>query len=469
MDDFLFDFNVKACKVVVEDTHYLEIFNYTDKSFNSCEDHPLASDEFEDFLDRRGVFEPPKLKNGVQMVDGIRLVIQRDAKQIDIFSPNVLSLPHAQYRSMVRKMHLPFQAIEDSSAIGTGFWCEYDGDEDDRHLHIIFRKSHVRQKGETHDWEIILSYSFNTAITTGFVKGTKYSHVNEAIRHLAKASYRGVVGHPMLLPIIILSHDLAVKIDIPQRDARVLLRRLENSISLHREIEEEEELYADLEHESYNLSLSQGLNECRSQVLWDRPQAYQEIVKEMQTAMEKFKAFAPPKDSNETKALHESIGFRLEFFRAKLSSQEHYMRTTLERLAIQRQSLDNTIASKTTRLNLEITIQQGKFARRVERDGAIIRTLPLLGAIFIPGIFLSSVLSITFFNFKVAENRLVSQELWIYFVITIPLTLTIVRIWWVIDRRRQKIYAIDLEQGIQEMKKRHSEYKLPPPASARLA
>ncbi|KAI0408742.1 hypothetical protein F4802DRAFT_548902 [Xylaria palmicola] len=448
MDDYLFDHHVRSSKVVPERTHYLEMFNYSDKSFNTCEDHPLTPDEFENFLGRRGAFAPQKLKDGVQLLDGIRLVVQRNAEHSDTFSPNFISLPHEQYRSMVRKMRLPFRAIEGVSLVGPVFWCEYDQDEDDPHLQLIFRKSDVRKRGKTRGWEIMLSYSFNTGITTGFVKGTESSDINDSLRHLI--SCHSEIGHPLLLPIIILSHDLSAKVDIRQRDARDWLRRLENAITMRKDIDEKEE-YTDFDLHGIN----RDLVECHSQVLWKRPQAYQEIVKEMKAAMDKFiGGLRPERDNKKMKALHNSMKSRLEFYRVKLTGQEHYIHTTLERLHIQRQALYNIIAQKESKLSLEMAAQQRRLAHASKRDGTAMKTLSLLGAIFLPGTFLSSVFSMTFFNFKVSDNSEVSQELWIYFVITIPLTLAIVGTWWVLDRRREKVYAaedIDIEQGIERM------------------
>ncbi|KAI0455611.1 hypothetical protein F5B21DRAFT_185686 [Xylaria acuta] len=447
MDDYQFDFDVRACRVVPEKTYYLEIFNYSDPSFNTVEDHRLTSDEFENFLERRGAFAPPTLRTGVQLLDGIRLVVQKNAEHNDTFSPNFISLTHEQYKSMVRKLHLPFRAIEGGSLVGPAFWCEYDQDEDDRHLQIIFRKSDVRKKGKTRGWEIMLSYSFNTAITTGFVKGTASSDINEAITHLT--SCRSEVGHPMLLPIIILSHDLAAT-DTRQREARDWLRRLENAITMRKEIEEKEE-YTDFDVDGIN----RDLVECHSQVLWKRPQAYQEIIKEMKSAMYKFKdCVHEEKNTKKMKALQSSMGSRLEFYRVKLTGQEHYIHTTLERLHIQRQALYNIMTQKESKLNLEMAAQQRRLAHASKRDSTAMKTLSLLGAIFLPGTFLSSVFSMTFFNFKVADNSEVSQELWIYFVITIPLTLAIVGAWWALDLRREKRYATeddDIEKGIEHM------------------
>lgn len=198
---------------------------------------------------------------------------------------------------------------------------------------IIFRKSDVRKKGKTRGWEIMLSHSFNTAITTGFVKGTESSDISEAISHLV--SCRNEVCHPMLLPIIVLSHDLSPKVDIRQRDARDWLRRLENAITMRQEIDEKEE-YTNFDVDWIN----RDLVECHSQVLWKRPQAYQEIIKEMKLGMEKFKSrVLITKNTKALKALHSSMGSRLEFYRMKLTGQEHYIHTTLERLHIQRQAV----------------------------------------------------------------------------------------------------------------------------------
>ena len=57
------------------------------------------------------------------------------------------------------------------------------------------------------------------------------------------------VGHPLLPPVIILSHDLSSKSDIRQRDARDWLRRLENAITLRDEIEANFKIEGDLRRE----------------------------------------------------------------------------------------------------------------------------------------------------------------------------------------------------------------------------
>ncbi|KAI1074703.1 hypothetical protein F5B20DRAFT_573946 [Whalleya microplaca] len=455
MDDYLFRHNVEQCATVEEKTSYLQILNYSDPSLNICEEYSISmADDFDNFLHSRGTFAPPKLKDGVKLLDGMRLIVQKDASHKDTFAPHFLSLPYKDYESMVRTFHLPFRAIEGHSLVGPFFWCNYDHDEDDRYLQIIFRKSDVLKKGKTRGWEIVLSYSYKTNITTGFVKGTPSSDISKSLKHLFAC--RTQVGHPLLLPIIILSHDLSSQNDIKQREARHWLRRLENAITMRNEIEATES-YVDFDVDGIN----RDLVECHSRVLWKRPQAYQEIVKEMKLAMQKFAEYVPEeKATKAVKALHNSMLGRLDFYRVKLTGMEHYIHTTLERLHIQRQALYNIMAQKESKLNLEMAAQQRRLAHASKRDGTAMKTLSLLGAMFLPGTFMASVFSMTFFDFKVGSDSddssggsgaQVSGMLWIYFVVTVPLTLIIVLFWWFLDRRRERRYSredAEIEQGI---------------------
>ncbi|KAL1835536.1 hypothetical protein VTK73DRAFT_5547 [Phialemonium thermophilum] len=84
MDDYMFRKHVQNCKNVVEATSYLEIFNYSDPSYNSIEQHPLTPDEFENFLHRRGAFAPRDVPEGVEIRSGIRLMFVRTLFRVNL-------------------------------------------------------------------------------------------------------------------------------------------------------------------------------------------------------------------------------------------------------------------------------------------------------------------------------------------------------------------------------------------------
>lgn len=472
MDDYFFKNHVKACRNVSEDTSYLEIFNYSDPSYNTVEQHPLTMDEFDNFLKRKGAFSPPKLKEGVKLLNGVRIVLQLKVKHPETFAPHVISFTGPEYENMVRSLHLPYRAIEGSAVVGPFFWCSYDSDDDeDPYQQIIMRKSDVRKKGKTRGWELMLSHHFRTGVTTGYVKGTDSSDMTESIQHLKECATH--VAHPFLLPVIILSHDLSPKTDSKQRDARDWLRRLEHAVSMRNEIQEEEGYVKadvmDLDQ------INRDLVECHSQVLWKRPQAYQEIIRAMEKGMEEFLQKLPPdrgpipledggKDMygfKDLKKQQNSMYSRLEFYYNKLKGTEHYVHTTLERLAIQRSALYNIIAQKESKLNLQMAGDQRRLAYASKRDSTSMKTISLLGSIFLPATLLASIFSMTFFNFQngLTENDdgpVVAPTFWIYWAVAIPITLFIVIIWWIWDRSREARYAKeddDLEANIEHMEK----------------
>ncbi|ESZ98006.1 hypothetical protein SBOR_1619 [Sclerotinia borealis F-4128] len=453
MDDYMFTTNVARCRNVYENTTYLEMVSYSDPSLNSIEEHPLTPDEFENFLNRRGVFAPPKIPEGVIQLACIRLILQLNAKHPDTFAPNVLSFSSAAYISMVKTMNLPYRSIESGSAV-----------------EIVNRKSDVRKKGLTRGWELTLSHDVNHAITTGYAKGTESSDMVESIQHLKACILQ--IGHPMLLPAIIFSHDISFKTDLKQRDARDWLRRLEHAVSMRSEIEEKEgyvrEGVIDLD------AINRDLVECHSQVLWKRPKAYLQILQQLEKAMKMLDERLPEERKDETmRALQASMLARFDFYRVKLQAIESYAFTTLQRLDIQRSAvrspislipakltkknqLYNIIAQKESKLNFQMAKEQRQLAHAAKRDSSTMKTISLLSAIFFPGVYLASVFSMTFFNFQNDGTPAVSKSFWLYWAVTIPCTMIIVGWWYVWEKKRERRYSledIDLERGSDDMEK----------------
>lgn len=85
------------------------------------------------------------------------------------------------------------------------------------------------------------------------------------------------------------------------------------------------------------------------------------------------------------------------------------------------------------------------------------KTISLLGAIFLPGAYLAAVFSMTFFNFNPDPNQpVISPQFWIYWAFTIPITTVIVGGWWFWERKRERKYGKedeDLENGSEDMEK----------------
>jgi len=61
--------------------------------------------------------------------------------------------------------------------------------------------------------------------------------------------------------------------------------------------------------------------------------------------------------------------------------------------------MNSFISQRESRLSLAIAAQQRRLAHATGKDSTSMKTLTLMGAMFLPGAFLSSVFSMSFFNF----------------------------------------------------------------------
>jgi len=120
------------------------------------------------------------------------------------------------------------------------------------------------------------------------------------------------------------------------------------------------------------------------------------------------------------------------------------------------EQLYNIIAQKESKLNFQMAGEQRKLAHASKRDSAAMKMISLLGAVFLPGAYLASVFSMTFFNFQNSGTAVVSTQFWIYWAVDIPITILIVGVWYVWEKMREARYNRedeDLENGSEHMEK----------------
>lgn len=333
MDNYLFEDFLLSSRYLPEANSYIEIFNYSDSTFNTVEQHPLEPSEICNFIQQRGAFAPRLLPPGVTVLSGMRLILQIDAKQNDTFTPSVITLTHDVYREMVNTFKLSYQWIETSAAVGPLFWTCWDQDEENPHLQIIYRKSDVLKKLKTRGWELSMSHDVKSGVTRGFYKGTNSSDIKGVLKHLHKCT--GQVGHALLLPMILFGHDMGMNLEKKQRELRHQSRKLENAISLRGDIDPHEGFVVNgiVDYDIIN----QHIIECSTQVLWKNPTTYQEILKGFKRSIEDWEGKIPESrmDRNLRK-LQTSMMNRIDFYYARLEGMKEYAETTTKRLKVQK-------------------------------------------------------------------------------------------------------------------------------------
>lgn len=267
-----------------------------------------------------------------------------------------------------------------------------------------------------------LSYSFKTRITSGYFKGTPSAKIETVLEQSILCAT--IFSHPLLLPVLMLRHEISAKNDSTQRDIRARIRLLDSI--LNRRYVNQDKRDRQPEDEFTLDGINHALAESHAQVLWKRPQAWKNAVNRMGEALACFWRELPDQAKRpQLEKLHLDLISCLEFITVKLECLEHYASVSQERLSKLRDVVSNKIfvnnvkhtdccgqssgitGQVESRLNAEIALQQHRLAdasHRLadasKRDSASMKTLALLGSFFLPGTFLSSMFSMPFFDFS---------------------------------------------------------------------
>lgn len=110
-----------------------------------------------------------------------------------------------------------------------------------------------------------------------------------------------------------------------------------------------------------------------------------------------------------------------------------------DRTSLRINLLFHLVNQRESRTNIEIAASSAEIARQTQRDSASMITIAAVTMLFLPGTFISAILSTTFFDYG-DDGLHVSTKWWVLLVTTIPLTIVVFVVWlgWVRMRMRRR-------------------------------
>ncbi|KAF7532267.1 hypothetical protein G7054_g8122 [Neopestalotiopsis clavispora] len=130
-----------------------------------------------------------------------------------------------------------------------------------------------------------------------------------------------------------------------------------------------------------------------------------------------------------------------------------------ERVQSQSNLIFSLISSEENRISRHVAEESAKVAISSKRDSMAMKTVAVLTMIFLPGTFVAAFLSMPLFEWNADTGAYPSSTpfQWIYWVITLPLTIILMigwRAWWVIE---DKSWRFELEQAEIQNRQRSSD------------
>lgn len=141
-------------------------------------------------------------------------------------------------------------------------------------------------------------------------------------------------------------------------------------------------------------------------------------VKTLSSIIDQHRAFRASTHLGRTSTqLSMHIQQLLLFFEHMLDSLRFRSSSNKQRLQNEIQLAFHKVAQYDSSLSVEI-------GRNAQQDSAAMKTISFLTLTILPATFISSVFSMSFFNFNPDSNRwIVSDKIWIYWVLAIPITI----------------------------------------------
>ncbi|KAH7193832.1 uncharacterized protein B0J16DRAFT_412397 [Fusarium flagelliforme] len=140
------------------------------------------------------------------------------------------------------------------------------------------------------------------------------------------------------------------------------------------------------------------------------------------------------------RAGYRRVGERLLWYDHILSSLRHRASANKERLLNEVQLAFHSVAQYDSRIAV-------KIGKATQTDSAAMKTIAFVTLTFLPATFISALFSMSFFNVSDDTGEwTVNKEIWMYFVIAIPVTLITCGVWWLWQKSFQPVWIGEEEE-----------------------
>jgi Mg2+ and Co2+ transporter CorA len=172
-------------------------------------------------------------------------------------------------------------------------------------------------------------------------------------------------------------------------------------------------------------AISRALHSCTAELVYleRRSRFEQSIVEAIDTIVAKSRLYTGPWPAMAPQ-------------RNALSSRNFEFESLPRRIENARATINTLIQQRNEQISIELTQASFRIAAATLSDARSMKTIAILTMVLLPATTVASIFSMNLFDwFAVKGDRIASKWLWIYWVITIPLTALILLAWWVWNRQ----------------------------------
>ncbi|KAK0109501.1 hypothetical protein ONS95_002190 [Cadophora gregata] len=363
--------------------------------------------------------------------------------------PWYMAFKHDVFAEISRTLNLPETYLfMRAQAGGAGNFAKYSSFNTDgslSRLGFVIRVPHSPRYDEKAIWSMAISWNSATSHSSGLFEGVSDADIQEIVEYLtAKKNHS---GHPLALPTMMLDL-LMVHYTAHRRELESSLFLLETQLGITRGTRK-----TDAWDWGYDL-FRESTKHCNGVYTG---LVYLERRLQFASGLSKFLLSCLIYCGEENMLSEEQKSKIRGISRAmkeNIQNNETFLETQLQHvLCLQKQSqalitvIYTIVAQKDSRVNLQI-------AKAAKRDSSSMTALAVLGIVFLPAMLIASMFSMSMFDFSPSSDQgpRLSSSFWMYWAVTLPLTLILLGIW----KARMYVQSADEDRGVEP---RHTEEK----------
>ncbi|KAH7360280.1 hypothetical protein BKA65DRAFT_492747 [Rhexocercosporidium sp. MPI-PUGE-AT-0058] len=412
----------------------------------------------DDVFDWLGSCSSSRTLNSNQMQEAppaeLHLIFTRHKQhQTREIKPCYLAFDEEVFKKMLKIMHLssayPYMRVNAGASGNFAKYSTFDENCSVSHLSFVIRVPHSPRVDAKAVWSLAVSWDARTRSTTGLIESLSDEDQREMEGYLkGRAKQR---QHPLFLPTMLLDLLIVFYVDHRRRFEHLLFLE-ESRVGITRggkktdawnwDYERQrdatkrfQKLVTSLVYLERQLDFASSLADfillcivhCREENVFPLAQRtfFERISKELKESVLNDQNFA--------------------------TCQRHQVLCLQKRAQALVSVMYSVVAQNDSRMNVGI-------AKAAKLDSSSMATIAVLGIVFLPAMLVASMFSMSMFNFSTpgssespSSRRVrVSSDFWIFWAITVPLTLTVLVTWKVCMRRTQGSVRTD-DSSLEEM------------------
>ncbi|TVY51394.1 hypothetical protein LCER1_G005876 [Lachnellula cervina] len=431
----------------------------------------LPDHEVELWLAGEEKWKPLAPSAGAVLEGGIRLLF---CERVN-FRPPGFGMSREAYLAVEREFELPQGTLDAAFDYGGKFFKKFQYSTDNTLEKISFLLK-APQKMPIANYLLALSHNISTGMTTALIheapivyttqrRHRDYHRFNIHVHDKKITQSSQIISrlqssisqwaNPMLLPIILMeNHMIRSRLFAHDLDDQVVaLERQTGVVFAGRSVRPKELAIQPEQIPKVSIrKLTQDMHTLLTEIIF-----YERVLEwsfdcadSLQKCTRELSKSTLPESRTGLYESNRDILETIEYLAASRKSMSNFQRTSKERV----QSQIGVLYSFTAQIDNSIN---AKIAVSSARDSSAMKTLALITTIFLPGTYIATLFSMSMFDWSsssssAADNTdTVSKKFWIYWAVTIPLTLLVMilwRLWWLWQER---LYQREVSEAVEKV------------------